>query len=342
VALHALSANDIVLDVAPARSLLTLWKKAPASRSEARRLASTLPYRTLRAFFREQSFCNPTDDQVVRALARPDSGVCGFGLDPAYQRRAQIDSIVVEVQRRKSTLAASIAAADARYLPRAPAWRPIRVWFLIASMLTFDAVTLNSSADQDSTPVILVNLTEVLSYGATTAERLEGLTHVLAHEAFHAGLRDVAPILPGWQPYAASADDPFHYLKFVIMDEGVGHYIDWRDRPGSDSLFTWTPHARESFAFSQLATACRRLANPNTPPGSRMEILQMASQGMFWNKYGAISGMFAAYRIEMARGLEALRDAVEAGPDEFLRVYDEVARRNPALAPLPKELLEGT
>jgi hypothetical protein len=277
----------------------------------------------------------------VRALARPDSGACGFGLDPAYQRRAQIDSVVSGLRRRRNDLMASIVSSDARYLPEAPAWKAVRIWFVIASQLTFDAVTLYSSADRDSTPVILVNLTEILSYGATTAERLETLSHVLAHETFHAGLREAAPLLPGWQRYSVHTDDPLDYIKFVIVDEGVAHYIDWRSRPGSDSLFTLPLHTRESFAFSQLAVACRRLADPRTEYATRMEILQMASQGMFWNKYGAISGMYAAYRIEMARGLEALREAIAAGPDEFLRLYDEVARHNPALAPVPKVLLEG-
>ena len=58
-----------------------------------------------------------------------------------------------------------------------------------------------------------------------------------------------------------------------------------------------------------------------------------------WSKYGAISGMFAAYRIEMARGLAGLRGAVAAGPNEFLKTYREVALHNPALLRISSELI---
>jgi hypothetical protein len=71
-----------------------------------------------------------------------------------------------------------------------------------------------------------------------------------------------------------------------------------------------------------------------------MEVLQLAATGELWTKYGAISGMFAAFRIEMALGLEGLREAVAAGPKEFLRIYSEVADRNPALSSLPWELTD--
>jgi hypothetical protein len=338
-AARPLTAKYIVLDTTPASQLLGLWRQQQPSRAAAARIAATLPYRTLHGFFRDQFLCGTTEAEVARALMGPDSGACGFGLYPAYRERGELTALVEEIGKRKKDLAGQVARDASRYLPWSSTWKPIRVWFLIASQTTFDAVTLQASADGDSVPVVLINLTEVLAYGATTAERAGVLSHVLAHEVFHAGLREVLDDLPGWAYYKDQPRSSLDRVASVMLDEGVAHYIDWRTRSGSDSLFTWKPGGRETHSFSQLGRAGRRLTQQWTPVESRMEVLQLAAEGPLWSKYGAISGMFAAYRIEMARGLEALREAIAAGPDEFLRLYQEVARSNPALAPVPQEMM---
>jgi len=332
-------ARDLDLDVTPARDVLALWRQSPPSRSTARRIARALPYRTLRGFFFEQFGCAVTEQEVARALTRPDSGACGFGLDPAYRERAALAEVVSEIQTRGPELTRQVASDAARYLPLAPSWQKVRVWFVIASQTMFDAVTLQTAAAGDSVPLVLVNLSDVLHYGTTASERVDVLSHVLAHEVFHAGLREVAPGLPGWAWYRGAPRSGFAFIASAMVDEGVAHYIDWRGRPGSDSLFTWAPSRRETHSFSQLALACKRLRERSGSVESRMEVLQLASVGPLWSKYGAISGMFAAYRIEMARGLDALREAIAAGPEEFLRVYGEVAAGNPSLSPPPKELV---
>ena len=326
--------------------MLSLWKRGGrtgnpngSTRADAHRIAGTLPYQTLRVFLREQFRCNPSEEEVARAIELPDSGICGFGMDPAYKSRASIDSIAGAVSARRAALSSQIAGDVSRYLPGARSWKKVRIWFVIASQTMFDAVSLRASADGDSTPVILINLTDVLSYGDTTAERLETLRHVLAHEVFHAGLRQAEAALPGWADYGDNSLSDFAYVRRTMLDEGIAHYIDWRERPGSDSLFSWTPSSRETFAFSQLATACRRLKQPGAARGDLVEILQLAGSGPLWSKYGAISGMFAAHRIEAALGRTVLRRAIEAGPEEFLKTYRQVSRRNPGLSGIPAELI---
>jgi len=343
---HPLTAANVILDVSPATRVLSLWKRGGRTgsgdgrtRADARRIGQTLPYRTVRVFLREQFRCIPTEEEVARAIELPDSGICGFGMDPAYRNRDSIAAVVMAVSARRAALGSQIAGDVSRYLPGARSWKKIRVWFVISSQTMFDAVSLRASADGDSVPVILINLTDVLSYGDTTRERLEALEHVLAHEVFHAGLRQAEAPLPGWADYRDASLSDFAYIRRVMVDEGLAHYIDWRERPGSDSLFTWKPSSRETFAFSQLAAACRRLRQPGAARGDLIEIIQLAGTGPLWSKYGAISGMFAAHRIEMALGRRVLRRAIEAGPDEFLRTYRQVARQNPRLSGIPTELM---
>ena len=343
---RGLRTADLDLDLTPTSQVLALWRRYGRtgsgdgrSRAEARRIADTVPYRTLRAYLREQFTCGATAEEVARGIELPDSGICGFGMDPAFRDRAALASLDSALAVHRPAIATRAAARAAAYLPTAASWKPIHIWFVVASQTMFDAATLPPTEGRPA-PVILINLTEVLSYGATTSERLAELEHVLAHETFHAGMRQVDRSLPGWAVQAGGVVPDVAQVARVMLDEGVAHYIDWRDRPGTDSLFTWKPSGREAHAFAQLATAVRRLNDPRSQGGDRLEILQLAGNGPLWSKYAAISGLFAAYRIEMARGRAALRRAVVGGPVDFIRLYREVAAHNPVLNGAPKELIQ--
>ena len=358
-ATRSLAATDLVLDPAPATQVLALWTKYGregsgdgVSRAAAKRIADSPAYTTLRRYLREQFACIPTPAEAARAIELPDSGICGLGLDPAFRNRQALAALATAITKDRTAICARATSRAAAYLPAARAWKPVHVWFLIASQSMFDAATLPPGTDRPA-PTILVNLTEVLSYGETTADRIETLEHVLAHESFHAGMRQVEPDLPGWKSREPAAADTGSWggnsgaaladiaqVTRVMLDEGVAHYIDWQDRPGADSLFTWTASMQESHAFAQLATAIRRLKQPGDE-SDRLEVLQLAGNGPLWSKYGAISGMFAAHRIEMARGHAALRRVIAAGPVAFIRAYREVAAHNPALNGVPRDLLLG-
>ena len=343
---RSMQSQDVLIDPGPARQVLSLWKSTVRtgsgdgrSRATAARIAQSPAYGTLRQFLREQFACVTKDDEVARAIELPDSGVCGFGLDPAYTDRDALAAVLDEMDSRGEGLRTRLVARAARYLPEGAPWRKTTIWFVISSQTTFDAVTLvPPSGVAGGGPVVLVNLTDVLAYGATTQERVDGLEHVLAHELFHAGMRVIESGLPGWTPYRRTTNEVAFVAK-GMLEEGVGHYIDFRDRPGSDSLFTWKPSSRETHAFDRLSAAMGNLRHVHSGRVRRTEIADMAVTGPTWGKYGAISGMFAAHRIEAARGPEALRQAIAAGPGEFLRTYRDVATTNPRLARLPADLV---
>jgi len=282
--------------------------------------------------------CKTSLAEIERALANPDSGACGFGLHPAYTQRQEAEDLIREIRSRSAGLRGRIAARVARYLPPKSRWSPVRIRLGFVSQLTFDAVTLDPATAHDSLPVILVNVSDVLLYGSSTRDRADQLESVLAHESFHAALRQVQDGSPGWRAYRERGQGAITHIADVMLNEGVAHYIDWQGRAGSDTLFTDAPGSREKFAFAQLAKACRRLSDRSGSTYELIEVLQMASIGPLWSKYGAVSGMFAAHRIEKAMGREALVQAVAQGPLEFLRLYKETVQKTPAAPPLPPEL----
>ena len=333
---RALRGDDLVLDLSPAAEILSLWMEPNDDvRARARAIATDLPYLTLRNYYATMMRCVPSDAEVARAIAVPDSGICGFGLEPAYRERASVDSLVRALVLRGGAIRTRVAADVAAYVPKR-AWRPVRVFFVIATRYLFDAVTLDRSLDGGG-PTVLFNLSEALNYGGSTEERMAIVERVLAHETFHAALRQLEFGQPGWRRY----HDPmntFDYIARVMLDEGVAHYIDWKERAGADTLFAARLSSRERKAFDQLALACRRLRDPQTDPEAREEILGLAATGPIWSKYGAISGMFAAWRIERAWGRDSLRAAVVGGPRELRRLYATAAAADTSLKRWPKEL----
>jgi hypothetical protein len=332
-----LAPGDLALDLSPAAEVLSLWlEPTDDNHVRARAIATELPYRTLREYLSSIMSCVASDAEIERAIVVPDSGgVCGFGLEPAYRERAALDSLVRALVLRNDALVARVTRDAGAYVPDAP-WRPIHVYFVLSSRDLFDAVTLDHGLDT-SGPVVVFNLSEALGYGASTEERARIVERVLAHETFHAAVRQIEYDRPAWHRYHEPAN-AFDYITRVMLDEGVAHYIDWKGRDGSDTLFTAKVGGREKRAFEQLALACRRIRDPQTDPGERSEILGLAATGPIWSKYGAISGMFAAWRIERALGRDSLRAIVERGPQEFLREYGAVAAADTTLKRLPKEL----
>lgn len=333
-----LQPSSIDLDLSPAATILSLWAEpgdSATARARGLEIATDLPYETTRYYFSTIMSCIPSDAEVARAIAVPDSGVCGFGLGWTRDKRAEVDSLVRALVLRHDRLRETVARDAGAYLPRRE-WKPIRAYFVLASRDLFDAATLDHSLDRGG-PVIVFNLTEALLYGGSTEERAAIVERVLAHECFHAGFRQNEFDWPGWATY----HDPrnaFDFIARAIVDEGVAHYVDWKARAGADTLFTNGVGPREKKAFDQLALACRRIRDPYTDPEMRAEILGMAATGPLWSKYAAISGMFAASRIERRWGADSLRAAIAAGPREFRRMYAAIAARDTTLKRWPKEL----
>ncbi len=345
-----LAPEDIRLDVSPAAKVLALWPRDPratqtprrasaVNRRAALRLALSAPYRTLRAFYGEQNRCIATDAEVQRALLYPDSMVCGISLDPAFRDRAALDSLVAEIASRERPLREVIAAQAGRYLPESASLDTVRVYVVLSSRWSFDAITMSEGGHGE--PLVLVNATGLLDYPGNARERVNALAHVLAHEAFHAGVRQMEGASPGWAGYGPRARSANAHVARVLLDEGVAHYVDWRSREGSDTLFTAKPGAREKHAFSQLQLAAKRLRDRSADRDARAEILQLASTGPLWSKYGAISGMFAAWRIESRLGADSLRAAVVRGPVDFLRMYGSLAAADTSLGRVPEEFSGG-
>jgi hypothetical protein len=95
----------------------------------------------------------------------------------------------------------------------------------------------------------------------------------------------------------------------IILDKGLAHFIGFpRDR-------STLPNLREKWESAEktLAESLVKLDSDDISDNEKENIILKSNTGPFWNKYGAISGMFRIARIYSLQGSEGLTLIIENG-----------------------------
>jgi hypothetical protein len=122
---------------------------------------------------------------------------------------------------------------------------------------------------------------------------------ILKHEATHFLLY---PLLA-----RESALSHFEQLELIILDEGIAHFIGFTgDR--NELFSTWIHHRERS--EKELQRAFEKLQSTDCEVEQKEIILQKSNTGPFWEKFGAIAGMFRAAKVFQENGVEGLSQAV--------------------------------
>jgi hypothetical protein len=110
---------------------------------------------------------------------------------------------------------------------------------------------------------------------------------VILHETAHFLIRQLHPVRTeaGWR----------EKLDYLVFDEGVAHYVGFP--LGRENLLT--KYAEKwPRAEARLAEAYRLLDDPHTREAEKSALLEEADTGTYWEKFGSISGMFRAARLD--------------------------------------------
>jgi hypothetical protein len=147
----------------------------------------------------------------------------------------------------------------------------------------------------DDSPVVFFNLSE------WTVEELfkQGLA-VVIHEVTHALLE---PFLKGLE-----SGSPLKSLEKIVFDEGMAHFLGF---PGD--RFTLLERYYEKWLQSEadLKNAQEILGSIQVTDAEKEDLLLRSNTGSFWNKFGAISGMFRFAKIYSLSGSAGLADAIK-------------------------------
>lgn len=145
-------------------------------------------------------------------------------------------------------------------------------------------------------PVMLFNLSE------WTKEEISryGLP-ILLHEVSHGLLAEPLKTHEELESYPLA-------LEKIVIDEGIAHFIGF---PGvradilGKHLDKWAP------SEALLQKAEQRLAASYVDEEEKEELLFKANTGVYWEKFGAISGMFRAAKIYQSQGPAGIVEAIK-------------------------------
>jgi hypothetical protein len=185
-------------------------------------------------------------------------------------------------------------------------------------------------------PTVILNALLISGYKGTSPERAASALGVLRHEIFHVLFARFRDQDPGWQSLGSDLS-PTRQLELILLNEGIAHWVDRRERLAREGF----PPERARAALSRLAEAFAKLAALPEGSAEAQTILEAANQGQYWDKFGSIAGMLLAEGTFQSRREKGLREAARCGTGKLFAGYGEAAARNKTLPPLPPGLLGG-
>lgn len=97
-------------------------------------------------------------------------------------------------------------------------------------------------------------------------------------------------------------------LEQIIVNEGIAHFIGY---PKDRSALFKTRGDKWPIAEAKVNEAMKLFADPKATATQKDEMLKKAQTGSFWEKYGAIAGMFRAAKIYETSGPSGLVEVIK-------------------------------
>lgn len=178
----------------------------------------------------------------------------------------------------------------------------IIVYIIIGSPSPYDAMV---RVDELGNPSVILDIARIY-YAANNKDMVADICkRFITHEVSHIIVQDKY-VLP------TIADPLYDNLKYVVFDEGIAHFLSYAQDVLSVDWYSDYMMERRSKAYAALLNAIRE-NNEN----KKLEILNKANSGQYWNKFGAISGLFAIidYYNNNNRNMCSFKDIFDNGPD---------------------------
>ncbi|OFZ56006.1 MAG: hypothetical protein A2428_08640 [Bdellovibrionales bacterium RIFOXYC1_FULL_54_43] len=126
---------------------------------------------------------------------------------------------------------------------------------------------------------------------------------VILHEITHFLLRQLNRPEP---------KTPEQQLQDIVFDEGIAHYVGY---PGNRLSLGHDRISERQKAEQELSRALRALSTRSKlSQAEKAALLRRANTGPYWEKYGAIAGMFLVSDIYNKDGPDGVRRYIVKGP----------------------------
>lgn len=317
-----------------ATELLLNWFDNGMPESEIENVANT-PGMVLMGqnALKQEELTEPVFADALRQFRLDTTSVDIYGIAEAYKNRKAIRELSDLLE--DNNICDSAIAYAATFIPKEhiPQF-DFSAYFVPTGWSYGDAYIRNViqegnsySLSSDGNPTSFFNLKKIsIEYGSTAKEQMEMLKGVMAHEMFHVLFSNYKQQSTNYQKI--NANDIGNQLLGLIHDEGIAHYICYRNDMKND-FSSFEPFQQKS--FETLNDAVNVLRADTTSLEIKEELLFKANVGNFWDKYGSIAGMFMAYHIENELGFDALVETVRTGDIGFIETYHEACNKNTTL-----------
>lgn len=179
------------------------------------------------------------------------------------------------------------------------------VFLVVGCPEPYDAMTRTAPSGNE---VLLFDVNRMMKYVDGPDALALLLRQMLTHECTHTCLHRRYP-LPD------SASSFLKRLQYVCFDEGTAHFLSFREDVRQEA---WT--SGENLRRKEHAHTMLRQAVLCHDPDQQTALLQQADTGDFWDKFGAIAGMFAFADAlgKSDKKSDALSGLYDRGPADFL------------------------
>ncbi len=183
------------------------------------------------------------------------------------------------------------------------------IYIIVGSPNPYDAMVRQ---DKEGNKSIIFDLERIRSYSENDDKILEIIMNLITHEMAHIYINKKYQS-PGIE------DSIYENLRYIVFDEGIAHFLSFDKDVLSIDWYTKEMIERKERAYSTLLNEIK-----NNSEDRKGEILARANSGKYWDKFGAISGLFAIidYYNSHNKDLMRFKEIFEEGPDILLETIN--------------------
>jgi hypothetical protein len=178
----------------------------------------------------------------------------------------------------------------------------ICVYLIVGSPEPYDAMVRK---DKQGNNCVILDLVRISSYSEDISKLSDIVSSFITHEISH--------ILTDHIYHHPTIEDSlFNNLKHIVFDEGIAHFLSFDNDVLLMDWYSDEMNIRRKNSYRILLNALKKDTNID-----KDQILEKSNSGLFWEKFGAISGLFAIidYFNCNNKDIKVFKYIFEKGPD---------------------------
>lgn len=178
----------------------------------------------------------------------------------------------------------------------------IKIYLIVGSPKPYDAMVRQ---DLKGSNCIIIDLIRISSYSEDINKLYEIIQNIITHEISHILIHNV-------YSYPNISVSLYDSLKYIVFDEGIAHFLSFKNDVLSVDWYNNEMNEKRKISYNALLNALR-----NTDSFDKNKILEKSNTGPYWDKFAAISGLFAIidYYNSNGKSLDIFKHIFEKGPD---------------------------